>query len=85
MYQGPPAHGLKSAQGAITTMEFGVAEILVEASTDPSLIGTTIQCIDLSGCIFDEPDFDLIGVWVWASQMHTGDGLSWIADNRCCV
>ena len=61
-----------------------------------SLIGTTVDVVDHSGCIFDLTSEQLAGVWGWASERvfpSLASGASsgtltpchWSADNRCCA
>ena len=61
-----------------------------------SLIGTTVDVVDHSGCIFDLTSEQLAGVWGWASErvfpsLASGASLGtltpchWSADNRCCA
>lgn len=58
-----------------------------------SIIGTTVDVIDHSGCIFDYEFADLEDVWVWGSWGVAADASDpeknapchWVADNRCCV
>ncbi len=61
----------------------------VVAATPGSVgvIGQDVKVVDLSGCIFDEEDADLIDVWVWATWKVTADNPegAWIAENRCCI
>ena len=50
-------------------------------------LGEVVGVVDLSGCIFDEEDADLINIWVWAEWKVTianPEG-AWTAVNRCCV
>lgn len=76
---------LDTAQGYIVSVYSGIANVFVEASSKQELLGETIEVVDLSGCIFDEYDSDLLGVWVWASQQYTEEGVKWCTDNRCCI
>ena len=76
---------LNTAQGYIVSFDNGVADVLVMAASKKDLLETIIKVVDLSECIFDEHDSDLLGVWVWASEQHTDEGVKWCADNRCCV
>ena len=61
-----------------------------------SLIGTTVDVVDHSGCIFDLTSEQLAGVWGWASErvfesLQSGvpagtlTPCHWSADNRCCT
>lgn len=78
-----------SIQGPVVRFEVegdeSVAIINVEAASSSDLIGHDIAVIDLSGCVLDEEEEDLIGVWVWASQQVHAGGVDWVAYNRCCV
>ena len=60
------------------------------------LIGTSVEVVDHSGCVFDLDSEDLAGVWGWASErvaLSTDEGAEegdltpchWSADDRCCV
>ena len=78
-----------SIEGPIATAADGIYTMTVEAATpeSASIIGEVVEVIDLSGCIFDEFDADLIGVWVWATW-KIADSIpegGWIAENRCCI
>jgi len=70
--------------------------VLPSPCTRPELIGTTVQVVDWSGCVFDLPEEELIGVWGWASEyiylsQKVGDPpgtltpCHWSADDRCCT
>jgi len=61
-----------------------------------SLIGTTVDVVDHSGCIFDLTSGQLANVWGWASErvfvsLQSGvpagtlTPCHWSADNRCCT
>lgn len=88
-----PAQQPSAIQGPILSMDDGVATVNVVAADDPNLVGTVQSVIDLSGCIFDEEDEDLLEVWVWANWQHyivdvVGQPKltsSWVAFNRCCI
>lgn len=76
-------------EGPIVTAAGGNYTMEVSAATPNASrwLGETVDVVDLSGCIFDEPDADLINVWVWAEWKVTlanPDG-AWVALNRCCV
>lgn len=83
-------------QGTLVSLTGSVAEIeVVVAPCDrPELVGTIVEVTDHSGCVFDFPQEDLLGVWVWASEgtivfseaacADSADCL-WCADDRCCV
>lgn len=60
------------------------------------LIGTGVSVVDHSGCVFDLPEEELIGVWAWASEriaLSTASSAEegeltpchWAADDRCCT
>lgn len=78
-----------SIEGPISLAADGIYSMTVVAATPESvgLIGQDVEVVDLSGCIFDEEDADLIGVWVWATWKVTADNPegAWIAENRCCI
>jgi hypothetical protein len=61
-----------------------------------NLIGTTVDVVDHSGCIFDLTSGQLANVWGWASErvfvsLQSGvpagtlTPCHWSADNRCCT
>lgn len=63
---------------------------------DSTIIGDEVDVVDHSGCVFDLPEADLVGVWGWASERvfdsldpgaYPGEltPLHWSADDRCCV
>ena len=75
-----------------------VASVTVKGApcSRSSLIGTSVDVVDHSGCIFDLTSGELAGVWGWASERvfpSLASGASpgdltpchWCADNRCCV
>jgi hypothetical protein len=75
-----------------------VASVTVKGApcSRSSLIGTTVDVVDHSGCIFDLTSGELAGVWGWASERvfpslasgapsGTMTPCHWSADNRCCV
>lgn len=78
-----------SVEGPLETAEGGIYVMSVAAASPDSanLVGETVEVIDLSGCIFDEEDMDLIGVWVWASWKVSAEAPegAWVAFNRCCI
>lgn len=78
-----------SVEGPLETAESGVYVMsVVAASPDSSnVVGESVEVIDLSGCIFDEEDADLIGVWVWAEWKVSAEAPegAWVAFNRCCI
>jgi hypothetical protein len=77
--------GEATIQGPILSFASGDAVVGVEASSSLSLVGTSVTVKDLSECIFDVPEDELIGVWVWANRQHHHGGYDWVAFNRCCV
>ena len=75
-----------------------VASVTVKGApcSRSSLIGTSVDVVDHSGCIFDLTSGELAGVWGWASERvfpslasgapaGTLTPCHWSADNRCCV
>ena len=75
-----------------------VASVTVKGApcSRSSLIGTSVDVVDHSGCIFDLTSGELAGVWGWASErvfpsLASGAPAGaltpchWCADNRCCV
>ena len=78
-----------SVEGPLETAEGGIYVMSVVAASPESsnLVGESVEVIDLSGCIFDEEDADLIGVWVWASWKVSDEAPegAWVAFNRCCI
>lgn len=92
-------------QGELTALDNGtgdfvgkkVATITVTvAARDSSLLGTSVEVVDHSSCVFDKTEAELMGVWVWANK---GVALSsdpyaeagqltpchWVAADRCCI
>lgn len=73
-----------------------VATVTIKGTTPsiPELIGTTVEVVDHSGCIFDLTEERLIGLFGWATERvymsleagHTTELTDphWDADNRCC-
>ena len=69
---------------------------IVTAPCDrPTLIATTVDVVDHSGCVFDLEEADLIGLWGWATERvayslkvgeesDTVTPCHWAADDRCC-
>lgn len=58
-----------------------------------TLIGTSVEVVDHSGCIFDKTEEELAGAWGWG-VWATADSLDnpgtlapfhWATDDRCCV
>ena len=75
-----------------------VATVTIEVApcSRSSLIGTSAEVVDWSGCVWDLAEVDLIGVWGWASEyvalsLEAGVAAGtltpchWGADDRCCV
>ncbi len=75
-----------------------IATVLVKVATvkRAKLIGTTVDVVDHSGCVFDLPQEDLVGVWGWGSwrvaeslDPAAGPGEltppHFSADDRCCA
>jgi hypothetical protein len=91
---------LRTASSGADLPYFGlkIATVTVQVAPceQPELIGTQVDVVDHSGCVFDLDGADLEGVWGWASQ---GIALSrdagaeegaltpchWAADDRCCA
>jgi hypothetical protein len=70
--------------------------VVVAPCDRPELIGTDVEVVDHSECVFDLTEEQLSGVWVWASEkiaesLAVGADLGtltpchWSADDRCCV
>lgn len=60
-----------------------------------SLIGTSVEVVDHSGCVLDLTNEELIGLWMFASEgiAESNEGgvdpgtltpCHWVADDRCC-
>ena len=75
-----------------------VATVTIEVApcSRSSLIGTSAEVVDWSGCVWDLAEEELIGVWGWASEYvalsleagaepGTLTPCHWGADDRCCV
>lgn len=109
-YAMPPASegtgGTRKLQGTLEALEDGtgpytgkkVGTVLVKVAPceEGELIGTEVEVVDWSDCIFDLPFEDLDGVWVWVSEgvaESLDEGAEegeltpchWVADDRCCV
>lgn len=74
----------------------GTITVVVAPCNDSGLIGTQVDVVDWSGCIFDLDIEDMEGVWVWAGEgiaaslqsgADPGDlaPCHWTAWDRCCV
>lgn len=87
-----------SPSGDLPYTGLKIASVLVEVApcSNPELLGTTVDVVDHSECVFDLPEADLDGVWVWASEgvadsrdpsADPGEltPCHWTADDRCCV
>jgi hypothetical protein len=70
-----------------------IAEVVVKVADDTSLIGTTLDVVDHSGCIFDEdPMTGYTGWAAWGAawsldvddECETLTPKHWYAINRCC-
>jgi hypothetical protein len=74
----------------------GTITVVTAPCDRPDLIGTSVEVVDHSGCIFDLAIEDLSGVWVWAAE-RIAESLAndaeegeltpchWAANDRCCV
>lgn len=102
----PGQGGGEQIQGTLDALAAGegdyvgkmVATITIEVApcNKPELLGTAVEVVDWSECIFDLTEEQLLGVWVWANK---GIALSqdpyaeegqltpchWVAADRCCV
>ena len=77
---------LVDGSGAFTGKKIATILIVVAPCNQPDLIGTEVEVVDWSGCVFDHELSDLDGVWVWASRGIAADTpCHWVADDRCCV
>lgn len=87
---------LEDGTGPYTGKKVGTVLIVVAPCDDGDLIGTEVDVVDWSGCVFDLTFEELDGVWVWASEgvaqsleegADPGDltPCHWVADDRCCV
>lgn len=91
---------LRTASGGLDApyvgLKIGSVEIFGAPCGKTDLIGTTVDVVDHSECVFDRDFTDLEDVWVWASQqvfasLDGGEGADpftpchWAADDRCCV
>jgi hypothetical protein len=81
-----PYNGLNIANVTVTLAPCSMA----------SLIGSSVDVVDWSGCVFDISFGSLVGVWGWASEyigLSRQSGVDsgtltpchWGADDRCCV
>lgn len=82
--------------GPYTGLTAALVTVKIPPPDRPELLNTEIEIIDHSGCIFDLPEEDLVGVWGWASERiaeSLADGavpgtltpIHWSADDRCCT
>lgn len=87
---------LADGTGPYTGKKVGTVLVVVAPCDDGDLIGTEVDVVDWSDCIFDLEFAELDGVWVWASEgvaqsldegADPGDltPCHWVADDRCCV
>jgi hypothetical protein len=85
-----------ASSGPYTGLKVASVTVMGAPCSRSSLIGTTVDVVDHSGCIFDLPSEDLAGAWGWASERvfeSLASGADpgeltpchWSADNRCCV
>ena len=84
------------SSGPYTGLKVASVTVMGAPCSRSSLIGTTVDVVDHSGCIFDLTSEELAGAWGWASERvfeSLASGASpgeltpchWSADNRCCV
>jgi len=87
---------LEDGTGPYTGKKVGTVLVKVAPCEEGELIGTEVEVVDWSDCIFDLPFEDLDGVWVWVSEgvaESLDEGAEegeltpchWVADDRCCV
>lgn len=87
---------LDDGEGDYTGKQVGTITVVVAPCGRSSLIGTSIEVVDWSECVFDHPFEDLDGVWVWFGEgiaesldPEASEGqltpCHWVAHDRCCV
>jgi len=87
---------LADGTGPYTGKKVGTVLIVVAPCENSELIGTEVDVVDWSDCIFDLEFSELEDVWVWASEgiaLSLAPGAAegeltpchWTADDRCCV
>ena len=85
-----------ASNGPYTGLKIASVTIKGAPCNRASLIGTTVDVVDHSECIFDLTSGQLAGVWGWASErvfesLQSGvpagtlTPCHWSADNRCCT
>lgn len=85
--------GSTSPYNGLNVATVVILDVSCEMNTD--LIGTEVDVVDRSGCIFDLPFATLVNIKGWATQkialsLKVGDPegtltpCHWAADNRCC-
>jgi hypothetical protein len=94
-YQGTLT-ALTDGTGHYTGKKVGTVMVEVGPCNEGTVVGTSVQVVDWSGCVFDLPIEDLDGVWVWfgrgiaASQDPEAEEgeltpCHYVAHDRCCV
>lgn len=84
----------EAVSGPYTGLVIGTVTVRGTSPTIPELIGTTVEVVDHSQCIFDEPEESMIGRRGWAVEMvylsleagHTDELTDphWDASGLCC-
>jgi hypothetical protein len=76
-------------QGPIVVSSETETRIQIQGSSPnvASLIGASVEVVDLSNCILDMDHEEAFGVWVWAEWQISADFVlgAWTVFNRCCV
>lgn len=88
-----PKGGGATGQGVFIQYSDGydggiTADILVEVApcSNPELLGQVIQVTDHAECIFDHPEEDMAGAWIFFAKEYTDyEGCHWVTRNRCCL
>lgn len=87
---------LDDGTGDYTGKQVGTVTVVVAPCGRSSLLGTSVEVVDWSGCVFDHAFEDLDGVWVWFGEgiaesldPEASEGqltpCHWVAHDRCCV
>lgn len=87
---------LDTGTGDYTGLQVATVTVAVAPCGRSSLIGTSVEVVDWSECVFDRPFDDLDGVWVFfgegvAESLDAGATAGqktpchWVAHDRCCV